>query len=165
MSAILSKVKNIFGLDNFDEDNNKEDEIENEMDYTSQNEINKRNSKVVKFQAHSNPKLKLAVYEPEKYDEVTKIVEDLKVKKLVILNLEKTEAEIKKQIFDFVNGAIYALDGTIQKASKALKKQLKSEGKKVQLSVWKDFEIDEIEQIEVESEKDIGTTFKIYFKT
>ena len=118
MSAILSKVKNIFGLDNFDEDNNKEDEIENEMDYTSQNEINKRNSKVVKFQAHSNPKLKLAVYEPEKYDEVTKIVEDLKVKKLVILNLEKTEAEIKKQIFDFVNGAIYALEGTIQKASK-----------------------------------------------
>lgn len=37
---------------------------------------------------------------------------------------------------------------SIQKASKALKKQLKSEGKKVQLSVWKDFEIDEIQQIE-----------------
>ena len=40
------------------------------------------------------------------------------IKPETYLNTEKLDTDVKRQIFDFVNGAIYALDGSIQKVNK-----------------------------------------------
>ena len=38
----------------------------------------------------------------------------------MIINLENLDPELAKKIFDFVSGAVYALDGSIQKVSKSI---------------------------------------------
>ena len=46
------------------------------------------------------------------------IVDDLRLRKAVVLNFEQLDMNVKRQIFDFVNGSLYALDGKIQKVNK-----------------------------------------------
>ena len=58
---------------------------------------------------------KLIVIEPKGFEECPKLVDNLKARKPVILNLEKLETEIARKIFDFLSGATYALNGNVQK--------------------------------------------------
>lgn len=78
-----------------------------------------KTSKIVNL--HASTHMKVVIVEPKKYDEVTTIADHLKQKRAVIVNLENlTDATARKSIFDFMNGAVYVLDGTIQKVSKAI---------------------------------------------
>ncbi|MBQ6088430.1 MAG: cell division protein SepF [Firmicutes bacterium] len=60
---------------------------------------------------------KLVVIEPKSFDECPKLVDSLKGRRPVIINLENVETETAKKIFDFLSGAIYALNGGVQKVS------------------------------------------------
>lgn len=114
-SGIIGKLKYLTGLE--DEYIEEVEEVEEEVEVPVKTGISK-NNKVLNIHTHTNNNVKLVVYVPDKYDEVTKLVNDLKTRKLVVLNLEHTPKEIKRKVFDFVNGAIYALEGNIQKISK-----------------------------------------------
>ena len=59
--------------------------------------------------------LKLILIEPKNFDEWPKLVDSLKARKPVIINLEKLETDVARKIFDFLSGATYALDGKVQK--------------------------------------------------
>jgi cell division inhibitor SepF len=61
--------------------------------------------------------MKVVIYEPTNFEEAPSIVDNLKARKPVIINLENIEQDLAKKFFDFLNGAIYALDGNIQKVS------------------------------------------------
>ena len=63
------------------------------------------------------PQMKLIVNEPATFEDCSKIADNLKNRKPVIINLEKLETETAKRIFDFVSGATYALDGSVQKVA------------------------------------------------
>lgn len=114
-NKFLNKVKYIIGLDDMEELESEQIESSKDLEIDSQKGFYKPN-KVLNI--HTNSSIKLVVYEPLKYEEAPKMVEDLKNRRIVALNLEKMEVEPKKQIFDFLNGAIYALEGNIQKVSK-----------------------------------------------
>jgi len=116
-NKFISKVKYIIGLDDMEEPEVEQDENikEKEFELDLQKNLYKQN-KILNI--HTNNTVKIVVYEPSKYEEAPKMVEDLKNRKIVVINLEGMEIEPKKQIFDFLNGAIYALDGNIQKVSK-----------------------------------------------
>lgn len=58
---------------------------------------------------------KMVVIEPKGFDESPKLVDNLKAKKPVIINLEKLESDSARKIFDFLSGATYALNGNVQK--------------------------------------------------
>ena len=58
---------------------------------------------------------KLVLIEPKSFDECPKLVDGLKGRRPVIINLEKIETETAKKIFDFLSGATYALNGSVQK--------------------------------------------------
>lgn len=60
---------------------------------------------------------KLVVIEPKSFDECPKLVDSLKGRRPVIINLEKIETEVAKKIFDFLSGATYALNGNVQKVA------------------------------------------------
>ncbi len=66
----------------------------------------------------SNVQMKICIHEPLSYDEAPLIVDDLRLRKAVVLNFEQLDMNIKRQIFDFVNGSLYALDGKIQKVNR-----------------------------------------------
>jgi len=70
---------------------------------------------------HNSSQMKVVIVEPKKYDEVTTIADHLKQKRAVIVNLEGVnDPAARNSIFQFMNGAVYVLDGDIQKVSKAI---------------------------------------------
>ncbi|MCT4584864.1 MAG: cell division protein SepF [Peptostreptococcaceae bacterium] len=128
----VNKMKKFMGFDEEYEyeDEYEEDEYEEEdevVDEVVNNTLEKTHNitgkgganKVVNI--HSNTQMKVVVYEPTKYEEAPEIVNNLKNRKAVIVNLENIEnTELAKTIFDFLNGAIYALDGSIYKISEGI---------------------------------------------
>ncbi|MCI8609262.1 MAG: cell division protein SepF [Firmicutes bacterium] len=60
---------------------------------------------------------KLVLIEPKSFDECPKLVDALKGRRPIIINLEKIETESAKKIFDFLSGATYALNGSVQKVA------------------------------------------------
>jgi len=66
---------------------------------------------------HTQRQVKVVVVEPRSYDEVQEIVDHLKNRRPVIVNLEHAEADLARRVFDFVSGATYGLNGSLQKVS------------------------------------------------
>jgi len=70
---------------------------------------------------HNTSQMKVVIVEPKKYEEVTTIADHLKQRKAVIVNLENLEdINVRKSIFEFMNGAVYVLEGEMQKVSKGI---------------------------------------------
>lgn len=105
-------LKNIMDFLGFDDTSYEDDNIEN-----SQNEkVNARvihNDKVVNLQKYSSSKV--IVVNVRKFNDVTKVCDNLKQHKVVLINLENMSHESSKRVLDFVGGACYALEGSIQK--------------------------------------------------
>ncbi len=62
--------------------------------------------------------MKVIIHQPSKFDETATIVDNLKNRKPVVINLETLILILARKIFDFCSGALYALDGQIQKSIK-----------------------------------------------
>lgn len=118
MSNAINKLKYFIGIEDLDEEEIYDDYYEEdyETDVSSKLVKSKKANKVINM--HTNASMKIVVHEPLSYDEAPGIIDDLKARKTVIVNLEQLEMGIKKQIFDFVNGGIYAMEGNTQKVTK-----------------------------------------------
>lgn len=117
--GLFSKFKNWITEEDYYEDELEDVVEENEVIDDFNSIGNSKTSKIVNL--HSSTHMKVVIVEPRKYDEVTTIADHLKQKRAVIVNLENLiDATARKSIFDFMNGAVYVLDGTIQKVSKAI---------------------------------------------
>lgn len=66
---------------------------------------------------HTTTQLKVVVVQPESFEDSKEIADHLKTKKPIVVNLEKIDQDIAKKIINFLSGAVYALDGNIQKIS------------------------------------------------
>lgn len=116
MSSIVDKLKYFVGIDDLEYDDDYDDYDEDELEELSLNtQTKKMRNKVVNI--HTSGNMKLVVHEPLNYEDAPKIVDDLKMKKTVVVNLEQLEPGIKRQIFDFINGGLYSLEGSIQKVT------------------------------------------------
>ena len=96
----------------------KSDQEESKLEATNSQVT--RSSKVVNI--HTNSQMKVVIAEPKKYDDVTIIADHLRQRRAVIVNLESVEEEpeVKKSIYYFISGAVYILDGSMQKVSKSI---------------------------------------------
>ena len=114
MNKILNKVMTFVGLDGEPEAEQEflETVAQEEAEYTV------KKGKVVNI--HTTTQLKVVVVTPETFDEARDIADHLKQKKQVVINLEGVEKEIARRIVDFLSGAVYALDGNIQKISSGI---------------------------------------------
>lgn len=119
MSSFLNKFKYFMGLEDMEDEY--EDEYVDEDEYEYEDDLDvpksvKLNNKIVNI--HNNVNMKLVVHEPLNYEDAPKVIDDLKMRKTVVINLENLELETKKQIFDFISGGIYAIEGNIHKVTK-----------------------------------------------
>lgn len=64
--------------------------------------------------------MKMIVYHPISYEDTQNIIDNLKSRKPVIVNMEDLELDCAQRILDFMAGAIYALNGTIYKISRGI---------------------------------------------
>ena len=111
--SLLERLMNLFGFEPVEE--------EAEAVQLAETAVRpeKGRGKVVSL-AGQHKLTRLVVYEPTSFDDVQSIVNQLKNKRPVILNLEETEKGIARRITDFVGGAVYAIDGAVQKVSPRL---------------------------------------------
>lgn len=114
MANFMNKFKYFIGIDDYEED----DEImeEDSLEVPVETQTKKVNNKVLNI--HTNTNMKIIVHEPLSYEEAPGIVEDLKSRKVAVINFEQLDTNLKRQIFDFINGALYAINGKIQKVTK-----------------------------------------------
>ncbi|MDI9476524.1 MAG: cell division protein SepF [Natronincolaceae bacterium] len=115
-SKLIDKVKVFMGFDAFEDNEIEEEFLEEEEDEIPI--VSGRRNKVVNI--HTTTQMKVVLYEPNNFEEAPSIVDDLKNRKPVIINLENINPELARKFFDFLNGAIYALDGNIQKVSSGI---------------------------------------------
>lgn len=127
--GLISKIKDwVTSPDEEYEDDYMEDEvdelvgeIEDEDDITSGfDSINaSKSNKIVSL--HTVSQMKVVIVEPKKYEDVTTIADHLKQRRALVVNLDSVEKnEDKKAIFNFMNGAVYVLEGNIQKITKSI---------------------------------------------
>lgn len=126
-SAIMSKVWNLFGMDQAEaEDIENEEDIydydyeEEEQPVEEKKSFIKRNnnSKVVSMpQAQS---IRMVISQPTSFEQSEEICGFLKEKKSVIVNLEYVNKDVARRIVDFISGGVFALDAHIQKVSNSI---------------------------------------------
>lgn len=86
----------------------------------NQPKMEPRESKVVSMQNNgtaARQQFKLVVTEPSSFDECPKLVDGLKSRKPLIINLANLDNETAHKIFNFLSGATYALNGNVQKVA------------------------------------------------
>ena len=121
MSNVASKLRNWFGFD-YVEDEEVEDvelEEEQELEPIAAREEKRRErsrGKVVELPG-SSARSKLIVYRPVSYEDTMSIIDNLKSRKPIILNLENIEIDVAQRILDFMSGACSAMGGDIRKIS------------------------------------------------
>ena len=73
--------------------------------------------KVINISSATAVQPNVVVVKPEQYEELTDVADHVIERRIVFLNLEKTSKENSLRLLDFLNGAVYALDGTIKKVA------------------------------------------------
>ena len=104
-----------------DEAGDLDEEMDDDDDITSGfDSINaSKNNKIVSL--HTVSQMKVVILEPKRYEDVTTIADHLKQRRALVVNLDSVEKnEDKKAIFNFMNGAVYVLEGNIQKITKSI---------------------------------------------
>ncbi|MBE7012682.1 MAG: cell division protein SepF [Ruminococcaceae bacterium] len=69
---------------------------------------------------HTTTQLKVVVLQPTSYNDSQDIADHLKSKKPVVVNLERLDKEDARKMVDFLSGAVYALDGSMQKVANGI---------------------------------------------
>lgn len=117
MAKMLNKVLNFVGWETEEETEEEIMEGKEELEENGYvyNNSKKNQNKVVNI--HSPSQFKVVIVQPETFEEAQNICDHLKNKKPVVVNLEGLEKESARKILDFLSGAVYALDGNIQKVS------------------------------------------------
>lgn len=69
---------------------------------------------------HTTTQLKVVVIQPTSYNDAQDVADHLKNKKPVVVNLERLEKDDARKMVDFLSGAVYALDGSMQKVANGI---------------------------------------------
>ncbi len=109
--GIINKVGGFFGLGG--EENTEADVA---VESTPVETSAPKKSKVVNMGASAS-QMKVVILQPATYSEAQLIVDHLKSRKPVVVNLEKISSEVAVKVINFLSGAVYALDGSMQKVA------------------------------------------------
>ena len=119
--GVFNKFRDLIGIDDEDYD---EEEYEEEYkpSYKERTPVAPRKPAAIVPMQNKTVKsitnaFKLVVIEPSGFDECSRLVDNLKSRKPVIVNLEKLDSDTARKIFDFLGGATYALNGNVQKVA------------------------------------------------
>ncbi|SHI59879.1 cell division protein SepF [Desulfofundulus thermosubterraneus] len=110
-------VDKVLGLMGFEEEPLEEEERERFREEDSVPQV-KRKGQV--FSLHTQRQVRVIVAEPRAFEDVQSIAEHLKNRRPVVVNLERAESELARRVVDFVSGATYALNGSMQKVGNGI---------------------------------------------
>ena len=128
MAGILNKLMDFIGIEDVDDEGYNEDYFNDEQQSMAEDNVVSLGNRGRRQTAASNnvvslptaAPMKMVVYHPVSYEDTQNIIDNLKSRKPVIVNMEELEIDCAQRILDFMAGAIYALDGTIYKISRGI---------------------------------------------
>ena len=128
MAGILNKLMDFIGIEDVDDEGYNEDYFNDEQQSMAEDNVVSLGNRGRRKTAASNnvvilptaAPMKMVVYHPVSYEDTQNIIDNLKSRKPVIVNMEELEIDCAQRILDFMAGAIYALDGTIYKISRGI---------------------------------------------
>ena len=100
-----------------------EDEPERQEPAYEEPSFSRRRSKVISMpenrtSASGDTQMKMIIFRPTSYDETQSVIDSLKARKPIIVNLDEIDVAVAQRILDFISGAVYALGGDIKKAAR-----------------------------------------------
>lgn len=117
--GVFDKLKDLVGIEDL-EDEYYDEEFDDVPDRGERNSVERsrftragRDNLLQMNRAVTD--MKLVLIEPSGFDKAPKLVDSLKERKPIIVNLEKLDTDTARKIFDFLSGATYALGGNVQK--------------------------------------------------
>jgi len=120
MGNFMNKMMNVMGLSE-EEDVVEETPVYEPRRYEEEpaaGGFGLKKGKVVNI--HTTTQLKVVVIQPTSYNDSQDIADHLKSKKPVVVNLERLDKDDARKMVDFLSGAVYALDGSMQKVANGI---------------------------------------------
>ena len=120
----LNKVMSAIGLIDDEDDENVVDEEELYQDdnednsYSEPEIINSKKAKLVSLKSGSVPKV--ALKKPQEFQDIMDIVDSVKQKRIVIMNVVDVEPRLAQRMIDYIVGACYALGASFEEISKSI---------------------------------------------
>ena len=139
--AMLVKMKELLGFDNFEEEYEHDVEVigeDSRMDlehtrhedysYDIKQELKKLEEEKNKEEHSANlinihnsdSKMKIKIAKPSSYEDAAEICDALKNKQIVLINTKSLSTKIAQRLIDFVSGTCYALEGDFQEIEKGV---------------------------------------------
>ncbi|GAU78711.1 cell division protein SepF [Fusibacter sp. 3D3] len=130
----IDKIKFFWGVDSQEEEDYaaedfysemKRDDLDGEEPVNAISENTQKSMNTIKtsnkiLNIHSNAQMNVVLFHPKSFEESTGIVDTLKSRRPVVMNISELDKDLARKIFDFCSGALYALDGHIQQVSKGI---------------------------------------------
>lgn len=118
MAKLFEKVLDFVGWESnedIDDDIYDEDVTDNAPTRNDRNSRKNPQGKVLSMNNNNN--LKVVVLAPQNILEARELCDHLKSNKPIIMNVEGVDTPLAQRMVDFLSGAVYCLDGDIQKIS------------------------------------------------
>ena len=68
--------------------------------------------------SHSN-KQEVILFRPVNFNDASKAADDLRARKVVVVNLENVDKAMARRVVDFLSGCAYSIDGSVKKIAQA----------------------------------------------
>ena len=99
------------------------EDVDDEQEYVEPELAPSRSAKVIRMTENTkdmetNTEMNMIIFRPTEYDQAQTIIDYLKLRKPIIVNLDEIEVSVAQRILDFITGAVYALSGDIKKAAR-----------------------------------------------
>ncbi|MHC6179414.1 cell division protein SepF [Clostridium sp. JNZ X4-2] len=123
-SKMINKMMGFLGLeDDLEEDVEEADQEQGRKtinDFEGVDPIinSKRQNKVVSI--HTTISAKVKIVKPTTYEEAADICDELKNRKIIVINTTGLETRIAQRLLDFMGGASYALGGDLEEIEKGV---------------------------------------------
>lgn len=123
---MINKMMGFLGLEE-DLELEEKQELEESEKETSDFEVEKvitsskkqqNTGKVVNI--HTATSAKVVIIKPNDYDEAASISDNLRNRKIVVVNTTALEPRVAQRLLDFIGGACYALNGELQQIEKGV---------------------------------------------
>lgn len=125
MSNMISKMKNMLGFGEYDDEFDDVDEgLENIVEESEEivdepigpSIPGRKSNKVVNI--HTAASTKVLITKPSAYEEAMEICDAIKNRRIVVVNTTNLDIRTAQRLLDFVGGSCYALQGDIQEVEK-----------------------------------------------
>ena len=133
--SLISRLKAVIAGDDYLDDDFDELDYESEHEFNSMNDhrvntrnqssnpfdfMNNKSSKVIGMPGISHSSSEVNLLEPKSFDEMPQVIQALRERKTIILNLTMMDPDQAQRAVDFVAGGTYAMDGHQERVGESI---------------------------------------------